>query len=102
QHEAEARSDRALGSVRRIDAVRLDPLAAGAVRVPVRGRLSENARCRKPREQVRRADLRRRSNPDARWWGRRKSAAPRGRTRAIQRLAGQGLGLTDGARAEEV
>ena len=38
--EAEAGAHRPVGSVRRLDAVRLDALAVRAVRVPVRGRLS--------------------------------------------------------------
>ena len=62
--EAEEAADRPGGSVRWVHAVWLDALPAGAVRVPVRGRLSKDARRGKPLEQVRRADLPERPRAD--------------------------------------
>ena len=63
--EAEAGAHRLVGSVRRLDAVRVDPLAVRAVRVPIRGRLSRDARRRQPEREVRRARVRRRRHPRA-------------------------------------
>ena len=50
---------RPLGSVRRLDGLRLDALDPRAVRVPVRARLRAGARRRQPQREVRRAGLRR-------------------------------------------
>ena len=51
---------RSVGSVRRLDRVRLDALDPRAVRVPVHARLRAGARRRQPEREVRRADLRQR------------------------------------------
>ncbi len=58
--QAESGPDRSVGSVRRLDAVRLGPLHARAVRVPVRGGVPGHARRRQPQGEVRRAALPRR------------------------------------------
>ena len=60
---AEAASHRAVGFVRRLDGLRLDPLAPRAVRIPLRARLRSGARCGWPRIPVRRAHPRRRLRP---------------------------------------
>ncbi|MCK7483605.1 MAG: hypothetical protein M0C28_46215 [Candidatus Moduliflexus flocculans] len=54
---------RAVGHLRRLDGLGLDPLAPRAVRVPLRARLRAGARRGRPRIPVRRAHLRRRLRP---------------------------------------
>ena len=61
--EAQADPHRSVRSVRRVDALRLDALAVRAVRIPVRGGLSADARRRRSEEQVRRAGVHRRRDP---------------------------------------
>ncbi len=60
---AEAAAHRAVGFVRRLDGLGLDPLAPRAVRIPLRARLRAGARCGRPRIPVRRAHPRRRLRP---------------------------------------
>ena len=57
RHQAAQGPHRAGRSVRRLDALGLDALAARAVRVPVRGRVPAGARRRQPGEPVRRDHL---------------------------------------------
>src|SRR4029077_20378741 len=105
-----ARAQRPLGSVRRLDAVGMDALDLRAVRVPVRGRVSPDARRRQPEREVRRARVRRRRHPHARPAGRgrrrrrirRRPARGRLDPGGVQRLARTRHGREDGAGAEEV
>ena len=82
-------ADRAGRSVRRVDALGLDALAARAVRVPVRGRLPAGARRGQPDEPLRR------DHPSLR----RRAGARRGRPRRRGGGAGGGGGRGGGAGA---
>ncbi len=67
----QARADRAVRSVRRVDALRLDALAVRTVRVSVRGGVSADSGCRESQEQIRRAGLHRRCDaPGSSHWTR--------------------------------
>ena len=74
-----ARAHRLVGSIRRLDAVRARALAARAVRVPIRGRLSSDARCRQSQGEVRCAAVSRWRHSGERIWRRRLSALSRER-----------------------
>ena len=99
--EAAAGAHRPVGRLRRLDALWLDALVARAVRVPIRGRLRQDPRCRQSRRQVRRADLRgwRHSRTRRR---RRRPAASRHHSRRVPRLAGQRQRVADRSRTEEI
>ena len=58
--QADQAAHRPVGHVRRLDAVRLDALAARAVRVRLRARVPADARCRQSEGEVRRDHLPRR------------------------------------------
>ena len=93
----------AWGRVRRLDPVRLDPLAARAVRVPVRGRVPADARRRRPRARATTSDCRRRCDPGARAPRRRQLASIRRRCRrSTARTIGRVTADAHGAAAEGV
>ena len=71
---AQAGPRRPVGPLRRVDALGLDPLAAGAVRVPVPGRVRAGAGQGRPAREVRRADP-----------GRRRDRRPGAGRRAVDR-----------------
>src|SRR2546428_342055 len=112
--EAQSGAHWPLGSVRRIHALRLDALGLRAVRVPVRGGVSADARRRESQRQVRRARVRRRRDSRAgpfdrlragrRWRRRRIPRAARVPQHPVggPRLAGSGQRPEDRAGAEEV
>ena len=80
--EADQAAHRPVGHVWRLDAVRLDALAARAVRVRLRARVPADARCRQPEVEIRRDHLPRRRhsrNRRRRWRLRRRTAAESGR-----------------------
>src|SRR5438874_1345351 len=85
------RAHRAVGPLRGIDSVRLDPLVARAVRVSLRGRVPVDARRRQARRPLRRARLPRRRDPAERPGsaGRllRAAAAARNDSRGVQESA---------------